>query len=124
MSQSNELTRQIISFIYPKFGFAWRQNSTGIVDPVKGFRASAKKGVADILACVGGRFIAIEIKIGKDHLSDEQIGFIKSIQFTGGIAMVVSSWVEFERLWNDLVAVSLPLAVKNEYQQALSIKKT
>lgn len=73
------------------------------MDPIKGFRTGAKKGVADILACVNGKFVAIELKMGKDRLSDEQIGFIKSIQYTGGIAMVVSSWEDFQQQWESLV---------------------
>lgn len=113
MSQSNELTRKIISFIYPKFGFAWRQNSTGIVDPIKGFRTGAKKGVSDILACVSGKFVAIEIKIGKDRLSDEQVGFIKSIQFTGGVAMVVSSWEDFQEQWEQNIVKANVLPIKS-----------
>lgn len=101
MSQSNELTREIIKFIYPKYGFAWRQNSQGVIT-AQGFRTGAKKGVADILACVSGRFIAIEIKIGKDRLSDEQIGFMKNIKFAGGIAIIILSWEDFIHQWRSL----------------------
>jgi Holliday junction resolvase len=48
-----------------------------------------RSGVPDIVACVRGRFIAIECKAGKNELTALQQREIKSIQIAGGIAMVV-----------------------------------
>jgi len=87
MSAATELTNKIIDFIY-------RQGA---------FRTAAKKGVADVLACFGGRLIAIEIKIGKDQLSPEQEGFILSVKHAGGIAFVVHDFEEFLSCWNEEV---------------------
>ena len=101
MSAANDLTRQIIKYIFDQGGFAWRQNTTGIIDPIRGYRPAAKKGVADILCCFKGKSVAIEVKIGKDRLSDEQIGFLKSIEATGGISMVVGTFDDFLALWLD-----------------------
>ena len=96
MSKSNELTQQIIAFIYKSGGFAWRNNSVGIFDRSRGiYRTAPKKGVSDILACFKGQLIAIEVKIGKDRLSPEQTGFLKSIQHAGGIAFVATSYENF-----------------------------
>lgn len=63
------------------------------------FRASAKKGVSDVLAVHRSWLIAIEIKIGKDQLSDEQIGFMRNIEHTGGVVMVVKDFEDFEKQW-------------------------
>lgn len=45
-----------------------------------------KKGVKEI-----GVFVAIEIKVGRDKLSDDQKDFLKAISRSGGIAMVADS---------------------------------
>ncbi len=48
-----------------------------------------RSGVPDIVACVRGRFIAIECKAGKNEPTALQQREIKSIQIAGGIAMVI-----------------------------------
>jgi len=95
-SATNILTQRILSFLLAQRCHAWRQNTTGLYDPVRrSYRLSAKKGVPDILACCKGQFLAVEIKTGSDRLSLEQEGFIRSTKITGGIALVVSSYNDF-----------------------------
>jgi len=74
-------------------GFFWKNNQTGVWDPKrKVFRKSkniyAINGVADILGCYHGKFIAIEVKSEKGRLSDSQKRFIENIEKVGGIAFV------------------------------------
>ena len=108
MSKSNELTQQIIRHIFDNGGFSYRSNTTGIFDPTRGiYRASAKKGVSDVIGVIRGRFIAVEVKIGKDRLSPEQEGFILSVNYAGGYACVVHDFEEF--LENFLKILSQPL---------------
>ena len=96
MAKTNDLTQQILAFLFEKRVYAWRQNTTGVFDKTHGvYRLAAKKGVADILACRNGQFLAFEIKIGRDKLSSEQAGFIKSINAAGGFACVISSFDQF-----------------------------
>lgn len=45
-------------------------------------------GVPDILACLNGRFIAIEVKAEKGKPSALQIHHIKKIRESGGIALI------------------------------------
>lgn len=95
-SPTNKTTQKVLLDLFNKGAFAWRANSTGIYDPLlRKFRTSPKKGVADILACHKGRFIAIEIKTGKDYLSSEQKGFILSVHHAGGIALVVKDFNDY-----------------------------
>ena len=104
MSNATQLTNQIINFIYERGGFAWRAQSTGLYDASRGgFRTAPKKGVSDILAVFKGLPIAIEVKIGKDKLSDEQDGFLKNFTHAGGMATVAKSFEEFVRWWEDKV---------------------
>ena len=48
-----------------------------------------KVGVPDILACVNGRFVAIEVKAEKGKPSEIQLWNIEKIKDSGGIAMVL-----------------------------------
>ena len=93
---SADLTNQVINHIYSVGGYAWRAASVGVFDTKKmHFRATAKKGVSDVLACYKGRLFAIEIKIGSDRLSDEQIGFMSNIEHAGGVAMAITDFDDF-----------------------------
>ena len=108
MSKSTELTNQIIDFVYRQGGYAWRASSVGVYDSkMQSFRASAKKGVSDILACLNGQLIAIEVKIGTDRLSDEQKGFLSNVKHAGGISLVATTLEQFIEEWS--------IAIKNNY---------
>lgn len=48
-----------------------------------------RSGVPDIVACVRGRFVAIECKAGSKEPTELQKREIHNIQTAGGIAMVV-----------------------------------
>lgn len=101
-SPANKLTNQILQFLYKQGVYCWRQNSGGIFDIRKGiYRTGAKKGVSDILGCIPpkGRLIAIEVKIGKDRLSDEQVGFMRNIIHAGGIAFIATDYESFLSSW-------------------------
>ena len=49
-----------------------------------------------------GRYLAIEVKVGKDSLSKEQKETITAINNNGGIGLVVTSFDDFENKWEDL----------------------
>src|SRR3990167_3031974 len=106
MSDASNLTNQIIDYIYSVGGYAWRASSVGVYDTkTHAYRTAPKKGVSDILACYKGRLVAVEIKIGKDRLSDEQIGFMRNIQHVGGIAFVATDFESFINSWSLLVNI-------------------
>lgn len=64
-----------------------------IQDSNGGTRAfrGAEKGHADILACVGGRYIAIEVKTRRGRVSPEQEVFLQRVRDAGGCAFVARS---------------------------------
>lgn len=64
-----------------------------------------KSGVPDILACVNGRFVAIEVKASNGHPSELQIWNRDKIREAGGIAIIVypEQWEDFVDLINELV---------------------
>ena len=59
-----------------------------------------KSGIPDILACVDGRFVAIEVKADKGRPSELQLWNIEQIKKSGGIAMVLypSQFEDFKNL--------------------------
>lgn len=65
-----------------------------------------KVGVPDILACVNGYFVGIEVKAENGVPSELQIYNIEQIRNAGGIAVIVrpSDWEEFKYLINTLLA--------------------
>jgi hypothetical protein len=50
----------------------------------------AANGTPDILACLNGRFIAIEVKAGKNKPTALQIRALQSIHDAGGLALVIN----------------------------------
>jgi len=98
VSASNDLTRQIINFLFERRVFAWRAQSTGLfVQNTQSYRTSPKKGVADILAVMPptGRLLAVEVKIGKDKISPEQAGFLINVESCGGLTFVAHDLSSF-----------------------------
>lgn len=60
-----------------------------------------RSGVPDIVACVNGRFLAVECKAGKNKPTALQVREIESIRLAGGVAVVVNE--ENWELVGDLV---------------------
>lgn len=73
------------------------------------------KGVADIIGLHGsGKFVAVEVKIGNDRLSDDQRTWIARVQEYGGRVVEVGTFAEFERLFTSKKPVPDVQAVPGE----------
>ncbi|MHB8871645.1 MAG: VRR-NUC domain-containing protein [Candidatus Doudnabacteria bacterium] len=92
---ANDLTDAIVTYLNLQGHFVWRQNNGGVFDPTKKiFRKNPKqkKGVPDICGISKhGYGLYIEVKTGKDKLSEEQKEFAKSVAARGGIWIVARS---------------------------------
>lgn len=80
----------------------------GTVIPGNGM---AKRGVSDVLLCVDGKFVAMELKNGDTSYSatPSQLAYIRSIENAGGKGGVYNT---FEEVYNDLSRIldrELPL---------------
>jgi Holliday junction resolvase len=53
------------------------------------------RGTPDILACYRGRFIAIEVKVGRNKPTHSQLLQLDAIRKAGGYAMVVWTMDDF-----------------------------
>ena len=61
-----------------------------------------QRGVPDILGCCRGRFIAIEVKSADNKPSKIQQSQLNAIKQTGGIAEVVTSLEQMQKLIKEL----------------------
>ncbi|MDE3250278.1 MAG: VRR-NUC domain-containing protein [Bacteroidota bacterium] len=90
---TNALTQQCIRMLHLAGVEAWRQNNGGVYDPkIKRFRKnSSTPGISDVIGFhrATGRFVACEVKVGKDKLSEEQLAFLRRVKAGNGITMVV-----------------------------------
>lgn len=88
---ANDLTRQILDYLALMGVMAWRNNS-GLLPDAHGIRRirAGAKGSGDILAILppNGRFLSIEVKVGKDRLRDSQRDWMAEVQRAGGLAIV------------------------------------
>lgn len=82
---------------------AW-QNDTGIGRSMDGQRIIkfGLKGSSDILGISKSRFIAIEIKIGKDKQREEQLAFQKMIEMCGGLYFLIRDQKDLDEMINSL----------------------
>ena len=77
------LVNDILVALSP-FGHVWKNNS-GAVKVGQQFIRYGQVGSADILGCIGGRFVGIEVKVGRDRLSAKQSAWAASVVRAGGL---------------------------------------
>lgn len=77
MSKEQDIQTKIMDYISSIGGLPVKFNNIGIY---------AKAGVSDILACIKGRFVAIEVKKPGNKPSKLQENFINGVNSIGGLA--------------------------------------
>jgi hypothetical protein len=85
---------------------AWRNSTHGVRrTDAKGrtfWTHHGLVGVADILGCLPcGRLLAVEVKLPKGRVTEEQRWFIDTVQALGGLAGVVRTVADLENLLAD-----------------------
>ena len=93
MSQSHEdLVHEIRLYISEIGGLSIPTPTPGLLfDKVGRPVKIGRKGVLDIHACIKGRYVAIDAKIGRDRLKREQLAYAKAVEAKGGIAFAAWS---------------------------------
>ncbi|WP_020605221.1 VRR-NUC domain-containing protein [Spirosoma spitsbergense] len=94
---ANALTRRIVQYVRANGGWASRINSTGTyrADLKKFVNSQQVSGLPDVLACINGQFVGIEVKVGKDRLSEMQKQTHADLTDAGAIIYVAHSFDEF-----------------------------
>jgi len=115
---ANGLTKCIIDFIEFMNGQAERINCMGrtidqrkvkydvlgrprVIGEVKYIPTTMTKGTADISATIRGRAVKIEVKAGKDRMSDAQRQYKQHIEDAGGIYFVARTFEQFYTWYNE-----------------------
>lgn len=86
--------------------YAFRNNSFGGFiqrrDGSKGFIKNNKRGMPDIIVCVGGMFVGLEVKTEKGRQSQVQKEAEEAINKAGGLYFIVRSVTEVETIIRQL----------------------
>ena len=84
VSKANGLTQWIVNFTDWSGYHANRISSAGRMVGGKFIRGTTKKGTADISCIINGRAIMIEVKVGNDRASPEQLQQQVKVRNAGG----------------------------------------
>ena len=109
---ANQLTTSIIAYITFKGGYANRINTQGQarkekiplafgrhMDKITFTHSTTNKGTGDIHSIINGRHLTIEVKIGKDTLSKNQIKEQQRITNAGGLYFVAKDMESFVKYY-------------------------
>lgn len=114
VSTANGLTKFICNFLLWSKSHATRVSSAGryiekknhlgqkIIGSGMFIPSTTRKGTADIVATINGRAVYLEIKVGKDKSSTEQLREQKLIQEAGGVYEFISTPEQFFTLYDNL----------------------
>lgn len=84
-----DLVNSILLAVSP-LGLAWN-NPTGGLKVEDRFIRYGCPGSPDVLACIKGRFVGIEAKVGKDRQRKAQGDFATALRSAGGIYILARS---------------------------------
>lgn len=94
---------QIMQYLDLRRIFHWRQNSGGVraknaVGKERYFRFCSADGVSDILGILpDGRFLAVEVKAGRNGPTEAQAEFLRRVNAAGGLGFVARSIDDVKR---------------------------
>jgi hypothetical protein len=91
ITNANQLAAYAVK-VFTKLGYVcWRQNNVAVCDKGQFRRFVGLRGVSDVIGfhAKKGRFLAVEIKVGRDRLSPEQEKFLDAVNRAGGVGVVV-----------------------------------
>lgn len=102
METANEITKKVLRFLDLKKHYATRVQSQGQYNPTKGrwTKSTVRRGIGDILAIINGKAVMIEVKAGKDRMSEWQIATKKDVEKSGGVYLVVRTFDDFLKYYD------------------------
>ena len=92
---ANSLTASIIRFIDACGGLSSRVNNMGVYRNGRWTKSSMRKGFPDIQGVYAGKCIYIEVKYGKDKLSEDQKNFLNEAHKCGAKCYVAKNFDDF-----------------------------
>ena len=100
---TNGITKLILDYLRYVYGSSSirRISSEGKYRPGIGFIPSSNKGMSDIEGIIYGKFLSLEVKIGKDTIRDSQLKRKAEIEKDGGI-YYLCKWIDFEHFQKEI----------------------
>lgn len=100
---TNGITKLILDYLRYVYGSSSvrRISSEGKYRKGVGFIPSSNKGMSDIEGIIYGRFLSLEVKVGKDTIRDSQLKRKAEIEKDGGI-YYLCKWVDFEQFQREI----------------------
>lgn len=101
---ANKLTTCITDYLRLKGAFASRVNNTGVYDAkIKRYRRGMnRRGLPDIIATYQGKSLHIEVKAGRDKLSEHQEKIRDEQQQSGGLFYEARNFTDFKQWFDEL----------------------
>ncbi len=112
-STANALTKCIVEWLTLNGCWATRVSSAGryIASEGKFIPSTTKRGTADIHAVIGGKHVSIEVKVGKDRMSEAQKKVKEDVERAGGVYFVAQTFDEFMTFYRSIESIKNPLFV-------------
>jgi hypothetical protein len=103
VTDTNGITKLILDYLRYVYGSSSirRISSEGKYRPGIGFIPSSNKGLSDIEGIIYGKFLSLEVKIGKDKIRDSQLKRKTEIENDGGI-YYLCKWIDFEHFQKEI----------------------
>jgi hypothetical protein len=100
---TNGITKLILDYLRYVYGSSSirRISSEGKYRKGIGFIPSSNKGMSDIEGIIYGKFLSLEVKIGKDTIRDSQLKRKAEIEKDGGI-YYLCKWIDFEHFQKEI----------------------
>jgi hypothetical protein len=100
---TNGITKLILDYLRYVYGSSSirRISSEGKYRKGIGFIPSSNKGMSDIEGIIYGKFLSLEVKIGKDTIRESQLKRKAEIEKDGGI-YYLCKWIDFEHFQREI----------------------
>jgi hypothetical protein len=103
VTDTNGITKLILDYLRYVYGSSSirRISSEGKYRHGIGFIPSSNKGMSDIEGIIYGKFLSLEVKIGKDTIRESQLKRKAEIEKDGGI-YYLCKWIDFEHFQKEI----------------------
>jgi hypothetical protein len=103
VTDTNGITKLIVDYLRYVYGSKSirRISSEGKWRQGIGYIRSENKGMSDIEGIVNGKFLSLELKIGKDTIRESQLKRKREIENDGGI-YYLCKWIDFETFQTEM----------------------
>lgn len=103
VNDTNGITKLILDYLRYVYGSSSvrRISSEGKWRKDVGYIPSSNKGLSDIEGVIYGRFLSLELKVGKDQIRQSQLKRKAEVEKDGGV-YYLCKWVDFEQFQREI----------------------